>query len=78
LELLSILKGNEGSLYYQVVQRIASEEGIPASTVRWNLNRLRDANLIIAGDKYNKGIPLQLTDAGRLIASLYEESKPSR
>jgi DNA-binding MarR family transcriptional regulator len=77
-ELLLTLRENEGLLYYQVVQSISSEQGIPASTVRWNLNKLRNADLVIAGDKDNKGIPMQLTSSGRLIASLYEESKISK
>lgn len=77
-ELLLTLRENEGLLYYQVVQSISSEQGIPASTVRWNLNKLRSADLVMAGDKDNKGIPMQLTSSGRLIASLYEESKISK
>ena len=40
-ELLLALRENEGLLYYQVVQSISSDRGIPASTVRWNLNKLR-------------------------------------
>jgi hypothetical protein len=74
-ELLTSLKENEGLLYYQVVQNISSDQGIPSSTVRWNLNKLRNADLVIAGDKNNKGIPVQLSIYGRLVASLYEESK---
>lgn len=77
-ELLLTLRENEGLLYYQVIQSISSEQGIPASTVRWNLNKLRSADLVMAGDKDNKGIPMQLTSSGRLIASLYEESKISK
>jgi DNA-binding MarR family transcriptional regulator len=74
-ELLLTLRENEGLLYYQVVQSISSDQNIPASTIRWNLNKLRNADLVLAGDKDNKGIPMQLTSSGRLIASLYEESK---
>jgi DNA-binding MarR family transcriptional regulator len=77
-ELLLTLRENEGLLYYQVIRSISSEQGIPASTVRWNLNKLRSADLVRAGDKDNKGIPMQLTSSGRLIASLYEESKISK
>lgn len=77
-ELLLTLRENEGLLYYQVVQSISSDHGIPASTVRWNLNKLRNADLVMAGDKDNKGIPMQLTSSGRLIAALYEESKISK
>jgi DNA-binding MarR family transcriptional regulator len=74
-KLLTSLKENEGLLYYQVVQNISSEQGIPSSTVRWNLNKLRDADLVITGDKNNKGIPVHLSIYGRLVASLYEESR---
>ena len=74
-ELLLNLRENEGYLYYQVVENISSQHNIPASTVRWNLNKLRNADLVTVGDKDNKGIPMQLTSSGRLIAFLYEESK---
>ena len=32
----------------------------------------------MAGDKDNKGIPIQLTSSGKLIASLYEELKTGK
>jgi antitoxin (DNA-binding transcriptional repressor) of toxin-antitoxin stability system len=38
--------------------------------VRWNLQGLREANLIRAGDRENKGVPVELTDAGRIMASI--------
>ena len=47
---------------------MASTELEPKSTVRWNLRGLRDAGLIRAGDRENKGIPVGLTELGRLMA----------
>jgi len=69
LRLLYRLGDLEGLLQYQVVERLSLEEGIPPSTVRWNLAKLRSAGLIVVGDKENKGIPLHLTSEGRIIAS---------
>jgi hypothetical protein len=36
--------------------------------VRWNLRGLREAGVIRAGDKDNKGIPVGLSEMGRVLA----------
>jgi len=72
LEMLSRLKESEGMLYYRIVEKFSEEYEIPESTVRWNLNRLRDAELIISGNKKHRGIPVELTPPGRIITSLFE------
>jgi DNA-binding MarR family transcriptional regulator len=59
----------EKSVYTVLIQRLSEELGIPESTVRWNLKGLRDADLINAGTKDNKGVPVSLTDMGRIMAS---------
>lgn len=69
LRLLCKLEEFEGLLQYRVVEKISLEEGIPLSTVRWNLARLKSAGLIMAGDKENKGIPVHLTSEGQVIVS---------
>ena len=50
------------------LERLSGELGIPKSTVRWNLRGLREAGLIRAGDRENKGIPVVLTEMGQLMA----------
>ena len=59
----------EGEMVYTVlIERLSSELGVPKSTVRWNLRGLRDAGLIRAGDRENKGIPVGFTEMGRVLA----------
>jgi len=57
-----------GDVYTVLIERLSRDLGIPKSTVRWNLRRLRDSGVITAGDRDNKGIPVELTEMGRLIA----------
>lgn len=60
---------SEKAVYTVLIQRLSDELGIPESTVRWNLKGLRDADLINAGTKENKGVPVSLTEMGRIMAS---------
>ena len=59
----------EKAVYTVLIQRLSEELGIPESTVRWNLKGLRDADMINAGTKDNKGAPVSLTEMGRIMAS---------
>jgi DNA-binding MarR family transcriptional regulator len=59
----------EKAVYTVLIQRLSDELGIPESTVRWNLKGLREAELINAGTKDNKGVPVSLTEMGRIMAS---------
>jgi DNA-binding transcriptional ArsR family regulator len=56
------------AVYTTLIERISDELGIPRSTVRWNLGRLRQAGLIRAGDRLNKGVPVALTARGAIMA----------
>jgi len=58
----------EETVYTTLIERMSEDLSIPKSTVRWNLRGLREAGLIRAGDKENKGIPARLTDMGRIVA----------
>jgi len=58
----------EETVYTTLIERISEDLSIPKSTVRWNLRGLREAGLIRAGDRDNKGIPARLTDMGRIVA----------
>jgi DNA-binding MarR family transcriptional regulator len=60
----------EDTIYTSLIERLSEDLCIPKSTVRWNLQGLREANLIRAGDRENKGVPVELTDAGRMMASI--------
>jgi len=64
------MKLEEGLLYYRLVRKLAENEGLPASTVRWNLNKLRAAELVLSGDRYHRGAPVRLTEAGRIVTSM--------
>jgi len=55
------------AVYTALIERVSEELSIPRSTVRWNLRGLREAGLIRAGDRENKGIPVRLTDRGRIM-----------
>lgn len=58
----------EETVYTALIERISKDMGIPKSTVRWNLRGLREAGLIMAGDRENKGIPARLTEKGLIVA----------
>ncbi|MEM3464095.1 MAG: hypothetical protein QXL91_04445 [Candidatus Bathyarchaeia archaeon] len=75
LNLLSKIEENEGLLYYQLVDKVSQEQKLPKSTVRWNLAKLREAGLIVAGDKQNKGLPVELTEKGRIALSAVSKRK---
>ena len=56
------------TLYTNLIDKVSKDLRIPRSTVRWNLKGLRDSGLIAAGDRDNKGIPVRLTETGRIMA----------
>jgi len=59
---------DEQTVYTALIQQLSQELDIPESTVRWNLKGLREAELINAGTKHNKGVPVSLTAMGRIMA----------
>jgi DNA-binding transcriptional ArsR family regulator len=59
---------DEEMVYTVLIDRLSRDMRIPKSTVRWNLRGLRDAGLIKAGDRANKGVNVELTDMGRIMA----------
>jgi len=67
---------NEKAVYTVLIGHLSESLDIPKSTVRWNLRRLREAGLIRAGDRDNKGIPVDLTEMGSLIAEYLSTSQP--
>ena len=60
---------NEQTVYTVLIKKLSEDLAIPSSTIRWNLRGLREADLIRAGDKDNKGIPVSLTPMGRIMAN---------
>ncbi len=69
--MLRIVSEAQGeTLYTTLIERLSVELDIPKSTVRWNLKGLRDTGLISAGDRDNKGVPVRLTETGRVMADL--------
>jgi DNA-binding MarR family transcriptional regulator len=59
----------EPIVYTNLIKQLSEELEIPESTVRWNLRGLREAELINAGTKKNKGVPVSLTTMGRIMSS---------
>ena len=59
----------EDEVYTNLIKQLSEELEIPESTVRWNLRGLREAELINAGTKDNKGIPVSLTMMGKIMAN---------
>ena len=68
-----MIEKHEGLLYHKLVQKLNQEYGLPPSTVRWNMNKLRSAKLILAGDQKTKGIPVRLTEEAKLIISAQKQ-----
>jgi DNA-binding transcriptional ArsR family regulator len=73
--LREIVNMNGASLTLTAMIGILSKKlDVAPSTIRWNLVALRNAGLINAGNKDNKGIPVRFTEIGRLTAlALTEE-----
>jgi hypothetical protein len=67
-----VRRDGEPSVYTVLIDRYSEEQGIPRSTVRWNLRGLREAGLIVAGDRENKGVPVALTEMGQTLADYLE------
>ena len=59
----------DDEVYTNLIKQLSTELEIPESTVRWNLRGLREADLIHAGTKDNKGVPVSLTMMGKIMAS---------
>ena len=72
LQIVAAVQGE--TLYTTLIDRVSAELDIPKSTVRWNLKGLRDAGLIAAGDRDNKGVPVRLTETGRVMAGFVSPS----
>ena len=68
LQIVSEVQGE--TLYTTLIEKVSDELEIPKSTVRWNLKGLRDVGLIEAGNRENKGIPVRLTETGRIMVGV--------
>lgn len=62
----------DDTVYTNLIKQLSEELDIAESTVRWNLRGLREADLINAGTKENKGVPVSLTMMGRIMSSYVE------
>jgi DNA-binding MarR family transcriptional regulator len=67
-----IAEESSGEVYTVLIERASRELGIPKSTVRWNMRRLREGGLIEAGDRENKGVPVRVTEEGLTLLTLLE------
>lgn len=62
--------------YFSVTNLISSlseKYEIASSTIRWNVNRLRDLGLINCGNASKKGVPVKLTGDGDIVLKIIEE-----
>ncbi|MEM2914002.1 MAG: hypothetical protein QW265_00565 [Candidatus Bathyarchaeia archaeon] len=73
LRLLSGVKNKEGLLYYRLIQILSREFSMPTSTVKWNLNRLRELDTIVTGNKNNKGVPVRVTLKGKMLLKIFNK-----
>lgn len=72
---MRLLYGHERVNVTRLVPKLSEELGCASSTV-WNgLNPLRKLGLIEYGSLENKGTPVRLTPAGRLVSENLEERK---
>ncbi len=70
LAYLAKVEENSGLLFYQLVNKLSAELHVPKSTVRWNVSKLRDYGMIVAGSKDSKGVPVELTEKGKIAMLL--------
>jgi len=69
--MLKLISENQGEkIYTTLIDNLSEYLDIPKSTIRWNLKGLRESGLINAGDKENKGIPVSLTDLGKIMTEV--------
>ena len=66
-----IMEGGEGMVYTNLITYISDRTGDALSTVRWHLKRMRDGNWIIASDRHNKGLPVEITEKGEILLEEY-------
>jgi len=57
-----------GLTFTGLARALSNELGIPLSTVKWNLLKLRELGLIIGGDGEARRKPFRLSWAGRVLA----------
>jgi len=72
LKYLAKVKENDGLLFYQLVNKLSNELHLPKSTVKWNLSRLRESGMIVAGSKSVKGVPVRLTEKWKITLLIME------
>lgn len=53
-----------------LISRISEKYSLPESTVRWNINYLKKSGLIDCGDYESKGVPVKLTEAGKILIKI--------
>lgn len=69
-----VLKELRSNGYYlnitNLIEKVSEEHNISASTLRWNVKKLRKLRLIECGTYNSKGIPAKLTASGKLISKI--------
>jgi hypothetical protein len=62
-----INNGGDGRIYTHLKDYIAGETGDSESTVRWNMNRMKELGLITTGTIKTKGTPTRVTKRGHIV-----------
>jgi len=75
IEYLLMIDEYEGMTFHKLVGEISSRYELPRSTIRWNLSKLRDTKLIVAGDQDNRGVPMRLTEEAKFIVQVYKNNQ---
>ena len=65
--ILEELESNGSSTVTKFISNLSEEKLIPPSTLRWNIKKLKELELIECGTYAKKGIPIKLTNMGRFI-----------
>ena len=64
----ALKKEGHGLTLTGLARALSAELGIPLSTVKWNLCRLRELGLVVGGDGKARRRPFRLSPAGRALA----------
>ena len=67
--ILNELKNNKSTIT-NIISIVSKKYNLSPSTVRYNIEKLKELDLIECGNSKQKGIPAKLTDSGILILDI--------
>lgn len=57
----------QGLTFSRAVREISKMLGIPESTIKWNLRKLRDQGYVICGNKEERYVPIKVSREGMKV-----------